>query len=277
MISEPQPAMRKHSSPAEPETFLSRIVEDTKRRVMFQRTVRPFSEVREDCMAIPRRTGFPFARALSSDGMSFICEVKRASPSKGVIAEDFPYLDIARDYQSAGASAISVLTEPTFFRGSDEYLEDIAYNVDVPVLKKDFIVDEYQIYSGRACGASAVLLIAAILSDRQLAEYREIAESLGMSALVEVHDGDELERAVSSGADIIGVNNRNLRTFETDIETSIRLADRIPDGVVRVSESGIRTRDDIVRLQDEGYDAVLVGETLMRSADKRDALRGLRP
>lgn len=277
MISEPMPERSGGSVGKDNSTFLSRIVEDTRMRVAFQRTIHPFPMVREECMVRPRRTGFPFARNLGSDGMSFICEVKRASPSKGVIAEEFPYLDIARSYQDAGASAISVLTEPKHFLGSDAYLEDIANTVDVPVLKKDFIIDEYQIYTGRAAGASAVLLIAAILSDRQLAGYREIAESLGMDALVEVHDREEAERAVSSGAEIIGVNNRDLRTFRTDISNSIRLADAIPDSVIRVSESGISTREDVSRLQDAGFDAVLVGETLMRSPDRAEALRELRP
>lgn len=277
MISEPMPGGACTASRGTGRSFLDRIVEDTGRRVMFQRTVRPFAEVKMDCMVTPRRTGYPFSRALEAEGMSFICEVKKASPSKGTIAEDFPYLEIARDYESAGASAISVLTEPTFFKGRDEYLEAISNTVDAPVLKKDFIIDEYQIYSGRACGASAVLLIAAVLDDRRLAGFRELAENLGMSALVEVHNEEEAERAVSSGASIIGVNNRDLRTFETDISTSVRLSDRLPDDVIRVSESGIRTAEDVKTLGEAGFDAVLVGETLMRSPDRAEALRGLRP
>lgn len=265
------------SSPDPRGGFLGRIVEDTRCRVAFERTVRPFPEVMARCHPVRRPSSRPFRDALSGEGMSFICEVKRASPSKGLIAPDFPYREIALDYEANGASAISVLTEPRHFMGSDRYLEEISRSVSVPVLKKDFIIDEYQIYTARACGASAVLLIAAILSDRQLESFRVLAGSLGMDALVEVHDADELERAVSSGADVIGVNNRDLTTFATDIRTGIRLADSIPEGVVRVSESGIRTRDDVVALRDAGFDAVLVGETLMRSPDRGEALRGLVP
>ena len=227
-------------------------------------------------MVRPRRTGFPFTRALESDGMSFICEVKRASPSKGMISEDFPYLDIAREYEDIGASAISVLTEPHFFKGSERYLEEIADTVRTPILRKDFIIDEYQIYRAKEIGASAILLIAAILDDRQLSGYREIAESLGMSVLVETHDEREVQRAVSSGAGIIGVNNRDLRNFTVDIRNSLRLRELIPDDVITVSESGIRGKEDISRLRDAGFDAVLVGETFMRSTDKRATIEAMR-
>ena len=227
-------------------------------------------------MVRPRRTGFPFTRALESDGMSFICEVKRASPSKGMISEDFPYLDIAREYEDIGASAISVLTEPHFFKGSDRYLEEIADTVRTPILRKDFIIDEYQIYRAKEIGASAILLIAAILDDRQLSGYREIAESLGMSVLVETHDEREVQRAVSSGAGIIGVNNRDLRNFTVDIRNSLKLRELIPDDVITVSESGIRGKEDISRLRDAGFDAVLVGETFMRSTDKRATIEAMR-
>lgn len=257
-------------------TILDEIVEDTYRRVAFERTVHPFPDVKEGCMVRPRRTGFPFTRALESDGMSFICEVKRASPSKGMISEDFPYLDIAREYEDIGASAISVLTEPHFFKGSERYLEEIADTVRTPILRKDFIIDEYQIYRAKEIGASAILLIAAILDDRQLSGYREIAESLGMSVLVETHDEREVQRAVSSGAGIIGVNNRDLRNFTVDIRNSLRLRELIPDDVITVSESGIRGKEDISRLRDAGFDAVLVGETFMRSTDKRATIEAMR-
>lgn len=256
-------------------TILDDIVEDTYRRVSFERTVRPFPDVQEGCMVRPRVTGFPFRRALESDGMSFICEVKKASPSKGVIAVEFPYLDIAKEYESTGASAISVLTEPHFFKGSNSYLEEIADAVSVPVLRKDFIVDEYQIHQAKELGASAILLITAILDDRKLTEYRELAESLGMSALVETHDAEEIERAVSSGADIIGINNRDLRTFNVDLGTSIRLRDRIPEGAVAVSESGIASKDDIQSLQEAGFDAVLMGEAFMRTKDRKGLMGAL--
>ena len=257
-------------------TILDEIVEDTYRRVAFERTVHPFPDVKEGCMVRPRRTGFPFTRALESDGMSFICEVKRASPSKGMISKDFPYLDIAREYEDIGASAISVLTEPHFFKGSERYLEEIADTVRTPILRKDFIIDEYQIYRAKEIGASAILLIAAILDDRQLSGYREIAESLGMSVLVETHDEREVQRAVSSGAGIIGVNNRDLRNFTVDIRNSLMLRELIPDDVITVSESGIRGKEDISRLRDVGFDAVLVGETFMRSTDKRATIEAMR-
>ncbi|MFT0898494.1 indole-3-glycerol phosphate synthase TrpC [Candidatus Methanoprimaticola sp. MG2] len=257
-------------------SILDSIVESTRMRVSFERTVRPFSDVKEGSMVRPRRTGFPFIRNLRSDGMSFICEVKRASPSKGMISEEFPYLDIAKGYERAGASAISVLTEPRFFKGRDAYLEDIADTVSVPVLRKDFIIDEYQIYRAKEIGASAVLLIAAILSDRQLRSYRELAESLGMDALVEAHTREEVERAVSSDAEIIGINNRDLSTFTVDLGNSLKLRDHIPDSVVAVSESGITSAEDVRMLRDAGFDAVLVGEALMRSSDPHATLESMR-
>ena len=181
-----------------------------------------------------------------------------------------------REYESLGASAISVLTEPRHFLGDDRYLEEIADAVSTPVLRKDFIIDEYQVYRAREIGASAVLLIASILNDRQLADYRELAESLGMSALVETHTADEVERAVSSGASVVGVNNRDLRTFRVDIGNSLRLRERIPDGVICVSESGISTPEDVRRLSDAGFDAVLVGDAFMRSPDRRALMEAMR-
>ena len=204
--------------------------------------------------------------------MSYICEVKKASPSKGLIAPDFPYLKIAREYEAAGASAISCLTEPYYFLGSDRYLQEITSEVKIPVLRKDFTVDEYMIYQARAFGASAVLLICAILDDVQLKSYRELSESMGMDALVEAHDEREVERALRCGAKIVGVNNRDLRTFQVDMANSIRLRKIAPRDVVFVSESGIRTSEDIRRLYDNQVDAVLIGETLMRSGDKKAAL-----
>ena len=257
-------------------SILDDIVEDTRRRVASEKSVRSLKDVIDGSRVRPRRTGFPFSGNLEADGMSFICEVKRASPSKGVIAEDFPYLEIAKEYDAAGASAISVLTEPHFFKGRDEYLEEIADSVSVPVLRKDFIIDEYQIYRAKELGASAVLLIAAVLDDGHLECYRSLAESMGMDALVEAHTEDEVERAVSSGAWIIGVNNRDLSTFEVDIGNSLRLRDSIPDSVVAVSESGISVREDIRRLSDAGFDAVLVGEAFMRSPDRKAMMESLK-
>lgn len=217
-----------------------------------------------------------FADALAAEGMSFICECKKASPSKGLIAPDFPYVDIARDYERAGAAAISCLTETDFFLGRLSYLQEITREVSIPVLRKDFTIDPYMIYEARLAGASAVLLICAILDDRELSEYREIAESLGMDALVETHDEREVRRALASGAKIIGVNNRNLRDFTVDIHNSTRLRSRIPDSVLFVSESGIRTPEDVRALYENHTDAVLIGESLMRAKDKGAELDHLR-
>ena len=216
-----------------------------------------------------------FQKALKKPGMSYICEVKKASPSKGIIAEEFPYLDIASEYENAGAAAISCLTEPFWFQGSDQYLYEIAKKVSIPVLRKDFVVDEFMITQAFALGAGAVLLIAAILSDEQLKKYRLMAEELNMDALVEAHDEEEVRRAEASGARIIGVNNRDLRTFKVDPQNSVRLRALVPEETVFVSESGIRTRGDILLLRENGIDAVLIGETLMRSPDKAKALAEL--
>lgn len=225
--------------------------------------------------SITSRTPHSFFQALKKEGMSYICEVKKASPSKGLIAPAFPYLEIAKEYQEAGAAAISCLTEPFYFQGSDRYLQEITAAVDIPVLRKDFTVDEYMIFQAAAYGAAAVLLICAILNDEQLKEYRELAEELGMDALVEAHDEEETERALKSGARIIGVNNRDLKTFQVDMQNSIRLRKLAPENVVFVSESGIKTSDDIQKLYDNQVDAVLIGETLMRSQDKKAALEEL--
>lgn len=225
---------------------------------------------------MPGKTGFPFEQALRAPGLSFICEVKKASPSKGIIAEDFPYLKIAKEYEQAGASAISVLTEPTRFLGQDHYLREIADKVSIPVLRKDFTVDGYMIDQAKVLGASAVLLICAILDDEELAEHLAHAGALGLSALVEAHDEAEVERALKAGAGILGVNNRDLRTFQVDVDNSVRLRRLVPSDVVFVSESGIRGPEDTKKLYENGTDAVLIGETLMRSADKRAALDCLR-
>lgn len=257
-------------------TILDRIVDDTRLRVNFQRTIRPLPDITEACRIFPRRVGFPFEKALSKKELSFICEVKKASPSKGIIAEDFPYVDIAKEYERIGASAISVLTEPKYFKGSDRYLEEISENVSVPLLRKDFIIDEYQIYQAKLLGASAVLLIASILPDDSLENYRRLAESLGMSALVEAHNAEEVERSVSSGARIIGINNRDLRDFTVDIGNSVNLRPMIPDNVVTVSESGISTPEDIGRIRDAGFDAVLMGESFVRSKDRLGMIEAMR-
>ena len=256
--------------------ILEEIAARTVQRVAEEKNAVPLSEMKKRAEAMDANTGFPFKKALSGSEISFICEVKRASPSKGLIAPDFPYLDIARDYEKAGASAISCLTEPFWFKGKDEYLTEISQAVKIPVLRKDFTVDEYMIYQAKTLGASAVLLICSILSKEQLSEYLGIAHSLGLSALVEAHDEEEVRTALAVGAGIIGVNNRDLRTFTVDINNSARLRKLVPPEVLFVSESGIKTAADIEALRSNGTNAVLIGETLMRSPDKKAALDELR-
>ena len=216
-----------------------------------------------------------FYRALAVPGMSYICEVKKASPSKGLIAPDFPYLEIAKEYEVAGASAISCLTEPFYFRSADQYLKEITGSARIPVLRKDFTVDEYMIYQAKTLGASAVLLICAILDKVQLRDYRQLAESLGLDALVEAHDETEVEMALDVGAKIVGVNNRDLKTFQVDMQNSIRLRNLAPREVLFVSESGIKGPEEISILREHQVDAVLIGETLMRSTDKKAELERL--
>ena len=220
--------------------------------------------------------GFPFERALRGEDIAFICEVKKASPSKGVIAGDFPYLAIAGDYEAAGAAAISVLTEPYYFHGEDHYLREIADRVSVPLLRKDFVVDRYMIDEAKVLGASAVLLICAILDDSHLAEYIAAAYALGLSTLVEAHTEEEVDMALAAGARIVGVNNRDLKTFAVDIRLSERLRRRVPQDVVFVAESGIQTAEDVERLRGCGVDAALIGESLMRAPDKKAKLAELR-
>lgn len=220
---------------------------------------------------------FAFENALKQKDISFICEVKKASPSKGIIANDFPYIKIVKEYEKAGAAAISVLTEPDFFMGSVDYLKDIKQNVTIPVLQKDFIIDEYQIYEASAIGANAILLICAILSIAKVKKFIKIADSLGLSCLVEVHDEQEVKKAIEAGSRVIGVNNRNLKTFEVDINNSINLRGLVPKSIIFVSESGIKTANDINALREIGTNAVLIGETFMRSNHIKaelDILRG---
>lgn len=215
-------------------------------------------------------------KSTQKDDLSFICECKKASPSKGLIEPDFRYLEIAREYEAAGADCISVLTEPKWFLGSDEYLKEIAKTVSIPCIRKDFTVDEYQIYQAKTLGADAVLLICSILSEVQLGEYIKICDSLGISALVEIHNEKEAGMAVRAGARIIGVNNRNLKDFTVDTANSRKLRDLIPDDIIFVSESGVKSTDDIRAIREIGADAVLIGETLMRADDKKAKLDELR-
>ena len=259
--------------------ILEEIAAHTKERIELQKKALPLSEIIKSAEQICKSgevSSFTFEAALRGDDIAFICEVKRASPSKGIISEDFPYLDIAMEYEAAGASAISVLTEPRYFKGSNAYLREIADAVSIPLIRKDFTVDSYMIYEAKLLGASAVLLICAILDKDTLAEYISIANSLGLSALVEAHTEAEVEMALSAGARIVGVNNRNLKTFEVDIKLSERLRKMVPSDIIFVSESGIRCGEDIKALRENGVDAVLVGETLMRSSDKKAALDALR-
>ncbi len=219
---------------------------------------------------------YPFEQALSSKGLSIISEVKKASPSKGVIAEEFPYLDIAKEYEASGADAISCLTEPDRFKGSDVYLQNIVKEVTIPVLRKDFTIDPYMVYQAKMMGASAILLIAAILSDEEMKQFFEIADRLGMSCLFEAHDEVEVDRCLNVGARILGVNNRNLKDFKVDINNSIRLRSMVPEDVIFVSESGIEKPEDVIALKENGTDAVLIGEMLMRSGDKSGLIRALK-
>ena len=256
--------------------ILDEIADKTRVRVLEAQKKISTGKMKEMAEAMSSDTGFPFEKALKKAGISFICEVKKASPSKGVIAEDFPYLDIAKEYEAAGAAAISCLTEPYYFQGSNDYLRDISEYVSIPVLRKDFTVDEYMIYEAKVLGASAVLLICAILTDEELKRFLETAHMLGLSALIEAHTEEEVKRALKCGGRIIGVNNRDLKTFNVDVTTSIRLRSMVPDDYVYVSESGIRNADDVKALYDNKTDAVLIGETLMRAPDKKAALDTLR-
>lgn len=256
-------------------TILDRLAEHARERVMLAKQNISTEELKQHACALPR-TDFEFEKALKKNDIAFICECKKASPSKGVIAENFPYLQIAKEYESAGADCISVLTEPKWFLGDSEYLREIAQTVSIPCLRKDFTVDEYMIYRAKCLGASAVLLICSILDEKQIKEYIKICDTLGLSALVEAHDEAEVKTALKCGARIVGVNNRNLKDFSVDTENSRRLRRLIPKDVVFVSESGVKTPEDVQLLREIGADAVLIGETLMKAGDKRKALNELR-
>ena len=256
-------------------TILDKLAASAKARCEAAKGKIPPEEIRRLAENTP--TGdFGFEKALKKPGMSFICECKRASPSKGLIAPEFPYLDIARDYEAAGADCVSVLTEPEWLLGSDRYLEEIAHTVGIPCLRKDFTVDEYMIYEAKLLGASAVLFICSILDAEQLKEYIGVADSLGLSSLVEAHDEREIAAAVGAGARVIGVNNRNLKDFTVDTGNSGRLRSIVPDDIVFVSESGVSDAGDVKRLYDAHVDAVLIGEALMRASDRKAKLAELR-
>lgn len=260
--------------------ILETIAESTRERVEKTKLVTPENIIRDQAFELFEKRGkkcsVSFKDALAAEGMSFICECKKASPSKGLIAEDFPYLEIAKDYEAAGASAISVLTEPRWFKGDLRYLNEISSEVKIPTLRKDFTISPYMIYEAYLNGASAVLLICSLLDGKTLEEYIGTASSLGLDALVEAHDSDEVKMAVDSGAQIIGVNNRNLRTFEVNASNCLRLRKDVPDNVIFVAESGIKTREDIKILEENKVNAVLVGEALMTSNDKKAYLNKLK-
>lgn len=256
-------------------TILDQLAQHARERTELAKSKRPLEEIKRQALSLPKGA-FAFENALKKPGISLICECKKASPSKGLIAPDFPYLQIAKEYESAGADCISVLTEPKWFLGRDEYLQEIAKTVSIPCLRKDFTVDEYMIFEAKVLGASAVLLICSILSEVQIRDYIGICDGLGLSALVETHDEREVQAALRAGARMIGVNNRNLKDFTVDTDNSRRLRQMIPREVLFVSESGVRGAEDVARLREIGSDAVLIGETLMRSPDKKAKLTELR-
>ena len=255
--------------------ILDRLAEHARERAALAKEKIPADEMERMALSLPRGS-FAFEKALAGPELSFICECKKASPSKGVIAAEFPYLAIAKEYEAAGADAISVLTEPKWFLGSDRYLEEIAAQVSIPCLRKDFTVDPYMIWQARVLGAAAVLLICSLLSGSQLQEYLRICDELGLSALVEAHDETEAEMAVRAGSRVIGVNNRSLKDFSVDTANSLRLKEMIPPGVLFVSESGVSAPEDVARLREAGVDAVLVGEALMRLPDRKAGLAWLK-
>ena len=252
--------------------MLTEITEKTKERL----EGKSLEKIKEQVEKLEITRDFSFEAALKDDSIAIISEVKRASPSKGLIAEDFDYLNIAKEYEEAGVSAISVLTEPYFFQGSDNILKEISENVKTPIVRKDFTISSYMIYEAKLIGASAILLIVSILDDNQLKEYLELADELGLSSIVETHDEKEIERALNAGARIIGVNNRNLKDFTVDIHNSVNLRKNVPEDIIFISESGIKTPEDVRILKENNVDGVLIGETLMRSDDKKTLIEALK-
>ena len=254
--------------------ILDTIAASSRKRVDQAKEYLTLDTIKKQALSLPKGN-FPFEAALRADGISFICEIKKASPSKGVIADNFPYIEIAKEYEAAGASAISVLTEPEYFLGNNQYLTEIRQEVHIPLLRKDFTIDEYQLYEAKNIGADAVLLICALLDTHTISEYLAVCNTLGLSALVEAHSEEEVYSALQAGAQIIGVNNRDLNTFDVDLNTCIKLRNLVPKEILFVAESGIKTAQDIALLKQAGVDAVLIGETLMRSTDKKAELRKL--
>lgn len=256
--------------------MLDEIVAKTEERLIEAKNNKSLEELKDEVSKLDIDMDFPFKEALKDPQIAIIAEVKKASPSKGLIAEDFDYISIAKEYEAAGASAISVLTEQYFFQGSNDYLSEIVQNVSIPVLRKDFVIDEYMIWEAKLLGASAVLLIVSILDIVQLKRFLDLAHDLGLSAIVETHDGNEIRTAMNVGAEIIGVNNRNLADFTVDIDNSINLRRCVGDNIIFISESGIKTKEDVTRLKENNVDAVLIGETLMKSDDKKSLISELK-
>lgn len=256
--------------------ILDKLADLSRERAKREQETVSAEELREQAKALGKGNGEAFLSALKKPGISFICEIKKASPSKGLISPDFPYLKIAAAYEQAGADCISCLTEPEYFLGSDDIFREVREKVNLPMLRKDFTVCEYQLDQARVMGANAALLIVSLMDERTLAAYLEHCEELGIAALVETHDEEEIRTAVSAGAKIIGVNNRNLKDFSVDFGNAARLRDRIPPECIYVAESGVRTPEDVQRLRQIGADAALIGETLMRAEDPAETLKSLR-
>lgn len=256
--------------------ILDDLVAATKKRLHRHEAKKPLTELKQEVHQMSADSKPNFLDVLNQPGLHVISEVKKASPSKGTIVKDFPYLNIAKSYDQAGADAISVLTEPDFFNGHLHYLKEISREVSAPTLRKDFTIDPYMIYEAKANGASIILIIVAIVNDQQLKEYRELAESLGMQAIVEAYTADEVTRALKSGAKIIGINNRNLKDFKVDFQNSLKLRAMIPAGIPVVAESGIKTQEDVETLASAGFNAILMGETLMRANNKQQLIKAFK-
>lgn len=256
--------------------ILEKIADDTRERIAAEKKKISLDEIKEKAKLSRRGNGKNFLSALKKNSLSFICEVKKASPSKGIIAENFPYVEIAHEYEAAGADCISCLTEPKYFFGSDEIFKEICAEISLPMLRKDFTVDEYQIYQAKIIGADAILLICSILETAALEKFLNLCNELNLDALVETHDATEIQSAISAGAKIIGVNNRNLKNFTVDFSNAAKLRELIPPEKIYVAESGVKTPDDIVTLKKIGADAVLIGEVLMRADDKKSKLAELK-
>ena len=255
--------------------ILDDIIAKQKERIKKEKDIKSFDVLKQEAENLPISKNFFFEESLKSKDFAFICEIKKASPSKGIIVDDFPYTDIAQEYEKAGAAAISVLTEPHFFKGNDKFLNDVAEIVNIPVLRKDFIIDEYQIYQAKSIGADAILLICAILDEETLKTFFNTATKLKLSCLVETHNEDEIKKALNSGAKIIGINNRDLKNFKVDINTSLKLKKYIPKDKIIISESGIKTAEDIKILKQSGFKGALIGESMMLSKNKQQFLSNL--